>query len=369
MIFYLFFPQPGSDSFNRCHKGDPGYLNVQDYIDTNTMDAPKVLWQTIEEMRLDSTHFASSLIPKKPYYSSYLAICQRSGSGKTRLMLELGKRFCPLFYVCLGGPLPSPRDIVVHLKEKLKGTSLEDSVKKAQKFFAACGQFLCDELEKEGLPKPHTAEYLKVCRSLVATFQPSDKTGNEKMKATWIKIIEMSEKSNLSYATVMNKLKSEGIPHFILAIDEARGLIAEDETIGSAFRFLRGALKYIVDSEPVHPVPVMLLADTNSRVANFAPIVEQDPSLRDLAEGGDLFRHLCSFPTSTYSQRSIGKWHWHIFMGGRLTGLPLCHGAIGHRDCLRGLEVRYGECFFEPRKGFSTYRPTLEPSSSRHQMN
>ena len=79
------------------------------------------------------------------YYSPYIVMAQRSGTGKTRLLFELGRKALPVFYVCLSGPFKSSANICTFLD----GLRYKDSFINVLALFASVGDFFLDKLRLE----------------------------------------------------------------------------------------------------------------------------------------------------------------------------------------------------------------------------
>lgn len=258
-------------------------------------NGPRSLWEFIKNSSETTRYFEASIsAPPRTYMSSYAAICQRSGSGKTRGMLELGKKHCPLVYICMdGAEFKSPPNILQFLDSLRAGHSTcDDQELKACLFIQEVASFILAEAKKFG--DDHSA----LLKHLVDIFKPtSDTDARARCEAIWKTILDEVEtprssdqlaKHTKNYDKVLIQLEELGITKFVIAFDEARKLLNEvaiDYVEYSSFRILRRAFSYTNNGKEV---PFMLLADTNSRVCNFIPTLKLDPSGRKPKYIGDL---------------------------------------------------------------------------------
>jgi hypothetical protein len=247
---------------------------------------------------------AASWKPVK-FHSPYITLVQSSGFGKSRLIKEAGARLYS-FQVCLRGsgqqgyPPRTP-----HAADFLTATGA--SVKHYMAFLAAC----LDTLALRGNMDPK--EFLHLQMPSVSRSQPT--TPEEPIKKElnasvaydfWRDIVE---KANSILKQMQNHPSTKppslqdyfnraansivGKTTIFFSVDEARGLISDKSSgqsqIGPSqlFRNFRDALATLPKTHGSLSV-IAIFLDTTSRVANFAPAMQRDPSLRPGGPGPTL---------------------------------------------------------------------------------
>ncbi|KNZ62088.1 hypothetical protein VP01_1314g1 [Puccinia sorghi] len=252
-----------------------------------------ILDPILEELRENAEKWA----PDK-YKAPYTAIIGPTMIGKTRLIMELAKRL-PVVYVCLRSkdstglpprskladyivPLNPPNDPQLHYAIVL-GAILE----------AVTDFFRSGEVAELDSEDQVTAWYKH-------SFPTDAKTDTEKFAAQ-VKV-KMDAQQNLpekqrfiylkqalaAYSAAYSKLcpTRDLRLKILLAIDEARSLLElKDGSTVSPFRHFRRVLSQITQGEGFFA----LFTDTTSRVANFCPSLQYDPSARLHNLGSDLF--------------------------------------------------------------------------------
>jgi hypothetical protein len=170
------------------------------------------------------------------YYSPYFPICQCSGSGKTRLLLETGRQLFPIVYVSLGSPLKSPNNVCKFFKGlecNLNDAEIMLSVQSCKSFLASIFSFVLNDFN-EFCTQNDFDDKSKLIPSflehLMDTFQPKHDNAIP-LTAVWDRILKDHEeldkqlpqifsnyvKPNLSLSAVWEKIlkdNEEIIKHF-----------------------------------------------------------------------------------------------------------------------------------------------------------
>jgi hypothetical protein len=215
----------------------------------------------------------------KAYYNSpYTALCQSSGYGKSKLLVELGKHF-HVFYICLRRPdssgVPSRTLEVAELL-----CSGYNTVQQFLIFLRSCVVVAAD-------------------RNFVDPSSLSKAMKNETdVTKFWKEVIAQRLDRSIDYENALTCLSdaSDGV---LFVFDEARELLppVEDAVTGASttrFHLLRTALHQLVSGQLRH---FAIFADTTSCLANFIPKAQYDPSARRVATGINLYPPAFVMPT------------------------------------------------------------------------
>ncbi len=238
------------------------------------------------------------------YHSPYFALIQSSGAGKSRLLFFVGE-LCFIIYVCIRPPkstgFPSRTKIIA---SKLCADLEGENEAYYSYYLAACYHML-----EKMLPNVTPVEWLALMtkeesaanfwkevdnmvtgwikqepRPLLSAFGEVFKSLKEKLQAYY--------SQNAFPTWFPEDVKQQLIkdPFVIHVIDEARNLtlLTPQKSGVNCFRLFRRALRAFstVFQELLH---VTVPTDTNSKVWNYSPQLENDPSLRDLTTGTKLF--------------------------------------------------------------------------------
>lgn len=212
------------------------------------------------------TDFFSPSGEKQSYPYPYIVICQRSGTGKTRLMLELAKQFFVSVYISLSGFTSSPKCVRDYLISLKSGHARTNAILKAKKLILSIIDYALKQ-KKNGISN----------ENIVLPFMPGEQPDKNRI---WNEIVDMAEKNGDALIDDWENMK--GTKELVLiSIDEAGQLLQCENDDVSPFRNLRAALKELQNKEvwkkKKRPFFV-LFADTSARVTEFAPA--QDSSLR-----------------------------------------------------------------------------------------
>lgn len=99
--------------------------------------------------------------PFSKYYAPLFAICQRSGSGKTKTIVEIGQKHLPVIYVGCAGNVKSPALILDYLKTCHLSKSVDPFIyespgpwaHKILKFYFACADYAVSFFQAKLKPK------------------------------------------------------------------------------------------------------------------------------------------------------------------------------------------------------------------------
>lgn len=275
------------------------------------------------------------------YYSPYFAVCQSSGMGKTRLILETAADNLPVIYMCFRAPLVQGEPVG---SKKLYSFIIDQ--KNLKNGWLWCifimtsikSMFLVEE-DTNPLQSPPIDEKQRY----VDIFSTNNKlntfvNNSIRSEAFWERVIEAyrtvltniqhwigddswlkAEEQDCnppvhslpSYFTLIQNVVFGNIPQtlkpprVVIALDEAANLLKIPE-ISSAtttvvkqvdnFLSFRRALNLFISYSPAFEV-MGILVDTNSRLTNFHPSVGADRSDR-VNEGSLLLPPFIWFPTS-----------------------------------------------------------------------
>ena len=259
-------------------------LKKQDYVDH--ADVLEYLCQYILNCSTSSSFYTNQKIETK-YFAPSFAICQRSGAGKTKSLIELGRRYLPLIYIGCGGNAMSPYSVVKAWKDlafpkgntdmSVKGTWAE----KTLKLIFACAEYVYGKV-KDGSTEGFEPKYLN--QLIEDFFQPTD-DNQVAMTGAWLAIMTIAQDDYKEGFELIVDASSQKNPfkklndHFdgvkrnktgwklVLVFDEARELLLQTDY--SAFEVIRAVAGMY--TEEMHKRLVIVVADTNSTITNFSP--------------------------------------------------------------------------------------------------
>ena len=255
----------------------------------------------------------SNAFHKKPkvYLSPYVSIVQSSMFGKTRLLREVARCHYRTVYVCLrskkstGYPPRTEGAFNYLFTEPMKD---EKEV--------VFSSLLADRFKRlivvalRNLPNPllHSeAPAVKNERDAVAFLSEliENELWNDNLHKPW------TEEDSFPVA----KDCTGPSPHLVLlAIDEARYTLEEESFVSgkSLFRHIRQAARLCALDLPNHIRFMIVFVDTSSRIQNFSPSMDRDPSYRKTEFQGEhlnriLFRpHILSHTFDIHFNRVLG---------------------------------------------------------------
>eukprot|EP01040_Poterioochromonas_malhamensis_P014941 gene14941-16631_t len=280
----------------------------------------------------------------KEYYSPYVAVCQSSGCGKTRLVLEMSASY-ELIYICTRKAVSSgqpPRTAIIadfiegkgpianvssssssEVRKTEKISTLKDWVALLLAIFVTSLHKL-DDYEKD-VDLPDIAEipfksFIAPNISPSLTSKVVDSPGKTlalqpssqmvffhlviKLYGEYLKElpntaaeIELKEAVDSIIPTILKGMSDPPRKDkltFLLAIDEAREIFIDDSgRMDESYANFRRALKII----PQTTFPFLcLLLDTNSKITNFVPPAHWDPSHRIVSGSSKLIPPFITFP-------------------------------------------------------------------------
>jgi hypothetical protein len=215
------------------------------------------------------------------FLSPYVTLVQSSGYGKTRLLRELATKL-PTLYVCLRdkkstGYPPRTNTAITALFEGL-------NVKERQGYVT--------ELKRR---LHHFVQNALRLKSRLLAIDEMDQDPQ-------VKALFPSERYPhvWAYPKDSNQPKPwrEKAEVVVLAFDEARECLEIIREIGvSQFRLIRQALReFATDPSTKHLKLIGIFVDTSSRIQNFAPTMDNDPSARAVTRGNEIdYRELKLF--------------------------------------------------------------------------
>lgn len=226
--------------------------------------------------------------PKFEYYAPLFAMCQRSGAGKTKSILELGRNYLPVVYIgCSGNSKSSQKAVEAWKNLKMKKDPNVSYHEKGSwayptlKLIFALAEFLFEYLEgKKVTDDEFSPEVLAPFVELF--FKPSNDPASVQTWDAVMKII--SDKYSSNFETILKASKPKN-PFFklksrykfpwklVLAFDEARNLLldfnSQESSYYSAFEVIRKVANLY--SYEMNNLLVIIVADTNSTITNFTP--------------------------------------------------------------------------------------------------
>ena len=270
----------------------------------------------------------SALEHKAPYTS----IIGPTMSGKTRLILELAKHVC-VVYICIRPPGSSgqpprssladtllPKDqgpkfdlylyysrflaaILETVADFFSRGEMQGQKSKDQLAAWLAHSFQIDENKKPEYFSPDVRTKMEALSAAMPTKKvPSDTMpAKEALSATVPTMELVADATKKMHDSI--KFLEDGRLKILLAIDEARNLLPlEDETLKiSYFRVFRRVLSQIPRSKGFFAV----FTDTTSKVANFSPSLDKDPSLRLLQSANKLFPPIYKLATMDLMAKPI----------------------------------------------------------------
>lgn len=246
-----------------------------------------------------NSKFFSVDVSEQKYLAPVVPLCQRSGSGKTRLLLEAGRQHFPLVYISFGEVLQSPDNITLFLKSLASlSSSRPDNENKALVFFATLVSFVLEKFQiwsrRTKLKTANSAFYSELVTLFQPVGVPEKKHDLQILWATILKEVDSNlANPQFSAKNLFAQYEKSGLPKLLVAIDEAKELLNDDpskDTI-SAFRIIRTSLSGLIgslDTEIPDGVITVIVADTYSSITNFAPVSKPNFSGRDVKSVGIL---------------------------------------------------------------------------------
>jgi hypothetical protein len=212
------------------------------------------------------------------WYSPYIALCQSSGYGKSKLLTELGRSGkYHVFYVCFrkAGPGGIPT-ATPHVQELCTSPDFSTAA-----HFEA---FLCSCVEVA-----HTRAYSAVdLISLGASKDGGSGFWGDVMHLAHDFVRRNDMHLSCTFLEDCRRLNRDGSSNGVLFVfDEARQLLVREVTTAekvkqNPFLLLREALRNLA-CVGTNLLPYFaVFADTTSRITNFAPVLQNDPSSRSV---------------------------------------------------------------------------------------
>jgi hypothetical protein len=244
----------------------------------------------------------------RKFFSPYAALCQSSGYGKSKLMVEMGN-FFHVFYVCLRPSL----SLEIPARTRPVADMLFSCKTEAdyQKYLLSCIEVAADENYQD-----HT--------ELFRMFKDEDRA-----RLFWHKVVEkcLTPSVKQSGGRLQERLlfgsSSDGI---LFVFDEARTLLEHGPGVtgghgiehSSRFQHITTALTDAAGGGPSSLFAVFI--DTTSRISKFTPALWNDPSARRFFSGLDLFAPGFVMPLGQVSadkQKIDTPVTWPLENGGR----------------------------------------------------
>lgn len=244
------------------------------------------------------------------YYAPLFAICQRSGSGKTKTLIRIGQKHLPLIYVGCGGKVVSPIGVLDHLKGcYLRKDSADGNYEKQGpwaheilKFFFACAEYAHSFFAAKLVPGTGDRYVMaeKNLTEFVHLFFKDFSNDMPDKQNPWIEIMNIiSTKYSTGFELCIPKdavenpfRKLRALFRYeswklVFAFDEARALLECPASLNSAnfytpFESIRKVVRVYEDE--MHELATSVVADTNSTIINFTP------GTRDLAKSNSSVR-------------------------------------------------------------------------------
>ena len=235
---------------------------TSDYKTVPTGDVRNVLLKYIDKCaKLFYTPESSSTESSNRYYSPYITIVQSSGYGKTALVLEIAKQI-KSYYICLR-------------EEGSSGEPKRTSAVANSKYFSGISEGKEENFKTLFKKLKNNSKGFKTASELLQAQNIINPDGN---RSFWNNLLlEANENTNTSNEFIL------------LIIDEARSLKPVNHAAKDFYLPLRRALSATSQI-------FCILIDTNAKIANFAPVNEDDPSARVVA-GKKLFHPWTCIPT------------------------------------------------------------------------
>ena len=210
------------------------------------------------------------------FFAPYIALVQCSGSGKSRMLLESSKRLRTLYVCFRSGTTGYPPRTKKAIFQLFGGASLDDA-----KDEAAYQQALVERLK---LAEISARKYLLKPGMTSRKSEPAKFESEQLCETVW----------NLQDIDSEEELPDSDEP-VLLVLDEARALLdlsQENAPFGvSRFRLFRRALATYWATFPNARL-FAVMVDTSSKIMNFPPSLDADPSARQVRdEGGSELLH------------------------------------------------------------------------------
>jgi hypothetical protein len=244
----------------------------------------------------------------RKFFSPYAALCQSSGYGKSKLMVEMGN-FFHVFYVCLRPSL----SLEIPARTRPVADMLFSCKTEAdyQKYLLSCIEVAADENYQD-----HT--------ELFRMFKDEDRA-----RLFWHKVVEkcLTPSVKQSGGRLQERLlfgsSSDGI---LFVFDEARTLLEHGPGVtgghgiehSSRFQNITTALTDAAGGGPSSLFAVFI--DATSSISKFTPALWNDPSARRFFSGLDLFAPGFVMPIGQVSadkQKIDTPVTWPLENGGR----------------------------------------------------
>ncbi|KAI9570118.1 hypothetical protein HD554DRAFT_2083867 [Boletus coccyginus] len=244
------------------------------------------------------------------YYGKFCSIVQSSGTGKTRLILELSKRGVCVIYMNIRSPedhqgYPHRDNIPANILTNHCATEYEYRIR-CFTFFAAFfkllgvsqsnnplwyGDLMCDVENQARIQFFESLQntYANLCGEIRA----SEKLNGEKKVVNEEEVVKKARKlmikyyDNLVFALGKVPLSKQDSPRVVIAFDEAHVLHGNSEPFRRATVLFRTIKEYSTEDEGA-PIWVVF-ASTTSKVTHFASPQALFPSARVAVEGQLLF--------------------------------------------------------------------------------
>lgn len=286
----------------------------QKYVDPDGRLALFAQW--IANCSLSTSYYSGTV---QEYYSPYLVLLQCSGSGKTKLMFEIGSQYYFTFFVCLEQRASWTPPAVIQLLKSMEYIGFDaygswaqtnelEAKRKAFAFFQACAKYLylfLDTKINAGISINAKKPSPDLLGEFLSAFKPS--TSSDR-RSGWDSILQSMDEFILAFTTELSlpeeldyikKLMKLGIKKVVFAFDEASVLTRTGplDTLGnsmvSSFQCIRSVARDIAKNYAEHgdSLICLVMADTNSRVSNFAASRKDfgTYSMRHILQSHELF--------------------------------------------------------------------------------
>jgi len=241
---------------------------VQDLLTANFIDPFNTLGalkNIILNCSLNSAYFSKKEAPQN-FASPVLPLCQRSGSGKTKTMIEIGRRLFPTVYISFRGALKTAHPVELeYMFDELGRKANDDGCKR---FFFACASVLLAHLIADNQPFANFSRlFFEQDASIWTTISAEmERLGN---------LNESEQKEIFDQCGTRNPfglLKNLGaVEKFVFALDEARHLTKKYEQPNAITSFEAIRTWTATNFSALHGLIVIIVADTSSTITNFSP--------------------------------------------------------------------------------------------------
>ncbi|OAV93460.1 hypothetical protein, variant [Puccinia triticina 1-1 BBBD Race 1] len=248
----------------------------------------------LADLRTHTKNWNSSV-----YKAPYTCIIGPSMIGKTRALMELGQHVC-VVYICLRSPKSTGQPARSKLADLIFPSKSDDLILHYSKLLAAILEAMADFFSRDTVAKMEEKDQLAAWNQ--HSF-PDDDDHEFFSDEVILKMqslphhpqsVAYIQEASKRIDFAINFMKNRTLK-VLLAIDEARNLLdwTDDSLQISYFRVFRRVLSDVPHEKGFFAV----LIDTTSRVANFAPALENDPSLRLPNRGVKLFEPIFRLAT------------------------------------------------------------------------